>query len=81
MTQLTMETVRADIAEVLYVAPGEVRDHDDLVQSGLDSVRIMNLVEQWKQAGAEVSFVELAERPTLAEWWELLAARLPGTTA
>jgi bifunctional isochorismate lyase/aryl carrier protein len=44
----------------------------------LDSIRILTLVERWREAGVPVSFVELAESPTVAAWWTLLSARLPG---
>ena len=37
--------------------------------------RLMSLVERWRRAGAGVTFVELAEAPTLARWWGLLSAQ------
>jgi bifunctional isochorismate lyase/aryl carrier protein len=72
---LTRESVRQRIAEVLYVSETEIGDDDNLIESGVDSVRIMTLIEHWRDAGVEVSFVELAERPSLNEWWELLSSR------
>lgn len=75
---LTLEQVRADVAELLYQNPNEVDDSADLLASGLDSVRILSLVEQWREAGVDISFIELAEVPTLTAWWTLLSARLPG---
>ncbi|HEY2576961.1 MAG TPA: phosphopantetheine-binding protein [Streptosporangiaceae bacterium] len=76
--QLTLDRIRADVAELLYEDPGDVDDTADLLASGLDSVRILTLVERWREAGVQVSFVELAESPTLAAWWMLLKPRLPG---
>lgn len=75
---LTLAGVREDVAELLYQTPDEVDDDADLLESGLDSVRILSLVERWRETGVQISFIELAERPTLADWWELLSARLPG---
>jgi bifunctional isochorismate lyase / aryl carrier protein len=72
---LTLDRVRADVAELLYQDPADVDDAADLLESGLDSVRILSLVERWRAAGAEISFIELAEAPTLAAWWALLSAR------
>ncbi|NEW06375.1 isochorismatase [Paenibacillus sp. SYP-B3998] len=73
---LTLELVREHIAQILYESPSDIADSDDLINDrGLDSVRIMSLVEKWRRSGIEVTFVELAERPTLIEWWELLSSR------
>jgi aryl carrier-like protein len=76
---LTLDRVRADVAELLYQDPADVDDAADLLESGLDSVRILDLVERWREAGAEISFIELAESPTLGDWWTLLSARRRGT--
>ncbi|WP_225731462.1 MULTISPECIES: phosphopantetheine-binding protein [unclassified Nocardia] len=70
---LTYDRLRADIAELLYLEPGELAATDDLFDAGLDSVRLVGLVERWKTRGAAVSFADLAERPTLDGWWALLA--------
>ena len=76
---LTLDRIRADVAELLYQDPADVTDTADLVESGLDSIRIMTLVERWRDdAGVRVSFVELAESPTVAAWWTLVSAHLPG---
>ena len=77
MAALTLDRVRADVAELLYQEPGEVTDTEDLLGSGLDSIRILTLVERWREVGVRISFVELAEAPTVAAWWELLSGRLP----
>lgn len=74
---LTLEDVREQVARVLILDPTELNDDEDLINRGLDSIRIMKLVEQFRRAGAEVTFVELAERPTIADWWRLLASRSP----
>ena len=74
---LTLDRVRADVAELLYLHPAEVADTEDLLGSGLDSIRILTLVQRWRDAGARISFVELAEAPTVAAWWTLLSRRLP----
>jgi aryl carrier-like protein len=74
---LTPASIRMDVAELLHVSPDSVSDTENLFDSGLDSIRIMTLLERWRAAGVEVSFVELAERPTLGEWCALLASRLP----
>ncbi|GAA4840551.1 phosphopantetheine-binding protein [Saccharopolyspora rosea] len=73
---LTLEDVRAQVAELLYEDPAELADDEDLLDWGLDSVRIMSLVEKWRKLGVQVTFADLAERPTLADWWAVLEPKL-----
>ncbi|MFE0678105.1 phosphopantetheine-binding protein [Streptomyces sp. NPDC058867] len=72
---LTLETFRADLAEHLYQQPDEVDLDGGPFDAGMDSLRIVTLIEQWREAGVEVTFVELAERATFADWWHLLSER------
>ncbi len=65
---LTIERIRADIADLLYLSPDELTDDTNLFDSGLDSVRVLGLVERWRAAGAQVSFIDLVEKPTVADW-------------
>ncbi|MFH0518628.1 phosphopantetheine-binding protein [Streptomyces sp. M41] len=69
----TLERLRRDIAELLYVDADDVEVDVNVFHQGLDSVRMMMLVEGWRADGAEVGFAELAERPTLNDWSALLA--------
>jgi len=71
-----IDSLRADVAEVLGVSPDELADHDDLVDAGLDSVRLLALVNRWQGAGA--SFLALAETPTLSAWSLLLRSGAAG---
>lgn len=68
------QALRAQVAALLEVPARELLDDENLMYSGLDSIRLMSLLERWRRAGAVTTFVELAERPTLADWWKLLAA-------
>ncbi|MEO5876789.1 MAG: phosphopantetheine-binding protein [Streptosporangiaceae bacterium] len=68
----TSERIRADVAEVLFLTPEEVVDDQPLSDQGLDSIRLMTLAERWNATGAEVDILDLAERPTVAQWVELL---------
>jgi hypothetical protein len=40
-----------------------------LIHAGLDSIRLMTLVERWQKAGRKLSFVQLGAKPTLLDWW------------
>lgn len=75
--RLTRQAVRAEVAGLLQEHPSRIADDDNLIHIwGLDSIRIMSLIERWRRGGAEVSFAELAERPTLADWWQLISSRM-----
>lgn len=72
---LTLETMRADISRMLHEEPGNIGLEDNLMDLGLDSMRAMNLVLAWSEAGVELDFSALAEKPTLAGWWAHAQAR------
>ncbi|WNI26613.1 phosphopantetheine-binding protein [Streptomyces sp. ITFR-16] len=70
---LSPESIRADIAELLGCEPDEIGADDNLVDLGLDSMRIMVLVERWRAAGAtSLEFPDLFELPELSHWTALL---------
>ncbi|WP_440087136.1 non-ribosomal peptide synthetase [Streptosporangium sp. LJ11] len=69
---LTREELHRSLTELL----GEqVEAHDNLIELGMDSIQLMGLTGRLRRLGVEVGFAELARRPTLAEWWELLDER------
>ncbi|MGW4894982.1 phosphopantetheine-binding protein [Kitasatospora sp. NPDC004240] len=70
----TVERIRAEVAELLGEDPAEIPLDENLADWGLDSVRLMTLAERWRAEGARVGFVELAERPAVEAWAELLGA-------
>ncbi|WP_460061743.1 phosphopantetheine-binding protein [Streptomyces sp. YKOK-I1] len=72
---LTLDGFRADLAEYLYQSPDDVDLDQNPLDAGLDSLRITTLMERWRATGVEITFVELAERTSFAQWWQLLAAR------
>ncbi|MFI1971256.1 isochorismatase [Streptomyces cinnamoneus] len=73
---LTLEQIRADVADVLGEDPADIPDDENLVDYGLDSVRIMSLLERWRRDhGVQAGFVELAEKPAIEQWAPLLGAR------
>lgn len=74
LTSLTPAKIHADVAELLGCDPAELSPETDLTDLGLDSMRIMGLVEQWRGAGADtLEFADLAEQPNLGHWTKLLA--------
>ncbi|MFD3810193.1 phosphopantetheine-binding protein [Rhodococcus sp. NPDC058639] len=72
---LDRATILADTARILEVEPDELDPTVNLVDQGLDSVRLMALIEQWRGAGADIDFVSLASEPDLEQWCALLAGQ------
>ncbi|MEV6396005.1 phosphopantetheine-binding protein [Streptomyces sp. NPDC051907] len=72
---LTLQQIREDVADALGEDPADLPDDENLVDYGLDSIRIMSLVERWRRDhGVETTFVDLAERPSIEVWAKLLGA-------
>ncbi|WP_424889139.1 phosphopantetheine-binding protein [Streptomyces sp. XH2] len=72
---LSLDSVRLDVAAVLGEEPGDVSVDENLQDLGLDSIRVMTLVERWRAAGTAVEFAELIEAtPTIRGWHAHLTA-------
>ncbi|MFC4908162.1 phosphopantetheine-binding protein [Actinomadura gamaensis] len=72
---LTIDQIRADVADALGEDPADVPLDESLVDHGIDSVRIMALLERWRRdLGVRADFADLAERPAIEAWAELLGA-------
>lgn len=71
-TPLTLAQMRQDIADMLHEDPSDIHDDDNLVDLGLDSMRIMTLASRWRDTGAAVQFADMAAVTTLAQWWTLI---------
>ncbi|MEN3584424.1 MULTISPECIES: phosphopantetheine attachment domain protein [unclassified Streptomyces] len=69
---LTPEAFRADLAECLFLEPDEVDLSQSPLDAGLDSLRIATLLERWRNGGARVTYLQLAECATFGDWWRLL---------
>ncbi len=52
----------------------EPYDDDNLIDYGLDSVRMMALAARWRKVHGDIDFVMLAKNPTIDAWWKLLPA-------
>ncbi|GAA1899324.1 hypothetical protein GCM10009837_22390 [Streptomyces durmitorensis] len=72
---LSVELIRADVADVLGEDPADIPVDENLVDYGLDSVRIMSLIERWRRDhGITATFVDLAEQPAIEAWAPILGA-------
>ena len=74
---LTEASLQAEVAALLQEQASNIGVDDNLIEYwGLDSIRMMSLAERWRRAGIQISFVELAEQPTLTNWWKLLSHKM-----
>ncbi|WP_235037049.1 non-ribosomal peptide synthetase [Actinomadura sp. K4S16] len=73
-----LEEVACAAADLLGVRPEDLGHGEDLIAQGLDSIRIMQLANDWQRQGLNVRFADLVESPTVASWHALLRS---GTAA
>ena len=72
---LTLDRLRGDVARILEQDAAMIGDDDNLMDLGLDSMRTMNLVLEWEEAGVPIGFPDLAETTTLAGLWAIVSER------
>ena len=72
--RISKDEIRATVAAQLGCAAAEVADHDDLIQMGLNSIRMMALAGGWRKRGSSITFAELAASPTVDSWHGMLGA-------
>jgi mycobactin phenyloxazoline synthetase len=75
---LSREEIRLLLAEQLELDAGAIGFDDDLFLLGLQSMRMIKLAAGWRRRGVDVNFGDLAERPSVQAWYELLAERTRG---
>lgn len=72
--RLTEERIVNDVANSLGISSEEIDRETDVIDVGLDSIRIMSLVEKWRAAGAtHVTFEDLASEPVISAWVDMMA--------
>lgn len=67
--------LRMELAQIMEVPLASIAPEDNPLQLGLDSIRLMSLLERWTARGAQLGFVELAERDSIDAWWRLIESR------
>lgn len=66
---LTREAIIGDIAEIVGVDRSEIDDETNVLDVGLDSVRLMSLIERWRANGStQADLVRLAADPVVGAW-------------
>lgn len=67
------DELRNEILPLLDEDSEDLDDNDNLIDYGLDSVRIMALATRWRKIRENIDFVALAKTPTINGWWKLLS--------
>ncbi len=68
---LTHDQMRADIAEAIGIPVAEVEPQESLVDLGLDSIQVMNLLMKWGEVIEGLDFSRFMEAETLEDWWAI----------
>lgn len=71
---LSEQRIIDDVAQILEVDASTISRDTTLSDAGLDSLRMVMLVENWRAEGNEVDFQELISLPTLGQWIDALGA-------
>ena len=72
MTHFTLERLRADVARVLREEPEAIGLDDNLMDWGLDSMRLLDLVVGWNAEGLALDVMEIGAETTLNGWWRVV---------
>ncbi|MBF4327629.1 isochorismatase, partial [Vibrio anguillarum] len=68
--ELSLESMRQDVANILDVDLDEVDVDENLIFLGLDSIRIMTLHSRWKKIGIDIELAEMVGKNTIKDWWD-----------
>ncbi|MGW7056656.1 amino acid adenylation domain-containing protein [Streptomyces sp. NPDC054887] len=70
---LSIDDLRRVVTELLGPGAESPGDQDNLIELGLDSLKLMRIADRCRRTGLDIGFADLARRPTLAGWGGLLA--------
>ncbi|WP_238930503.1 phosphopantetheine-binding protein [Vibrio sp. S9_S30] len=65
----------ATISQLLDVPAELIKPDVNLIELGLDSISMMRLTGQFRNAGLDINFAQLMESPTLESWQQIVASR------
>ena len=69
---MTIEELYAIILPYLDEDMKDINEEEDLTDAGLDSITLMSITEELRTQNIMVNFMELAEKPTLAAWLNII---------
>ncbi|WP_237322266.1 phosphopantetheine-binding protein [Vibrio sp. vnigr-6D03] len=62
------------ISQLLGVPAESIKPDVNLIELGLDSISMMRLTGQFRNAGLDINFAQLMETPTLESWQKIIAS-------
>ncbi|MEN4170720.1 isochorismatase [Serratia marcescens] len=69
----SIDVLRQQILPLLDEDSEDMGNDENLIDYGLDSVRIMELATRWRKIRSDIDFIALARNPTIDSWWALLS--------
>ncbi|GAA1472247.1 phosphopantetheine-binding protein [Corynebacterium felinum] len=72
---MTEEKILNDVAEILETTPDALDVSAPIADQGLDSLRLIMIVEKWRAEGIEVDFHDILACSTLNEWRDVVGAQ------
>ncbi|MCG7488008.1 isochorismatase family protein [Vibrio sp. Of14-4] len=69
--EVSLESMRQDVADILEVELEEVEVDENLIFLGLDSIRVMTLHSRWKKSGFDIELSEMVAKNTIKDWWDI----------
>jgi len=70
---ISIDALRQQIIPLLDEDSEGIGNDENLIDYGLDSVRIMELATRWRKIREDIDFIALAKSPTIDSWWALLS--------
>ncbi|MCF4007355.1 phosphopantetheine-binding protein [Corynebacterium uropygiale] len=67
-----MTALRARVAELLEISPEEIDPDEELMDQGLDSVRLSEVLRFLRGHGVDLDYADLIEDTSLSAWEDLL---------
>ncbi|MEJ6549248.1 phosphopantetheine-binding protein [Corynebacterium sp. USCH3] len=71
--EATMQRLLGRVAELLNIEVSQIDTGEELMDQGLDSVRLVEVVTFLRKEGFDADFADLAEDSSVDAWRELLA--------
>lgn len=71
-TDFTIEQLRAFVAPYVTEPMDTISNEDYLLDVGIDSITMMTIVEELRQKGFPLTFIQLADNPTIKAWHALM---------
>lgn len=76
---MTFDDLKRQVLALVEVAEEELDPAGNLLDYGLDSIQVLELIERWQSQGFDVDFAQLSREPSLDGFWRVLAPLVEGS--